>query len=262
MLCSGDELGLSSDADGILILPSDTPLGLPLEDLVGEIVLDVDVKPNRGDALSIIGLAREVAAATGATLRWPDIHGRRVGRCDRGPPLGGRPGHCSLSAVRGRYLDGVTHRAVAVRHRPATARRRRAAHQQRRGCQQLRDARAGQAHPHLRRRRHHGRPDRGPWRSPGGASRRPWITWTGARPRRAAHRRPGRAAGHRRRHGRPDQRGLRDHDPGRGGVGHLRPGEHPPHRHSGTRSGARRASASRRARSTGWRASAPTAPRS
>lgn len=73
MLCSGDELGLSSDADGILILPPDTRIGMPLEALVGDIVLDVDVKPNRGDALSIIGLAREVAAATGAPLRWPDI---------------------------------------------------------------------------------------------------------------------------------------------------------------------------------------------
>jgi len=73
MLCSGDELGLSSDADGILILPAETPLGVPLESLVGDVVLDVDVKPNRGDALSIVGLAREVAASTGVPLRWPEI---------------------------------------------------------------------------------------------------------------------------------------------------------------------------------------------
>ena len=55
MLCSGDELGMTSDADGILILPADTPLGRPLTELFGDIVLDVDVKPNRGDALSILG---------------------------------------------------------------------------------------------------------------------------------------------------------------------------------------------------------------
>jgi phenylalanyl-tRNA synthetase beta chain len=73
MLCSGTELGLSDDAEGILILPADTPIGVPLEDLVGDTVLDVDVKPNRGDALSVIGLAREVAAVTGARLRWPAI---------------------------------------------------------------------------------------------------------------------------------------------------------------------------------------------
>ncbi|HVL54560.1 MAG TPA: phenylalanine--tRNA ligase subunit beta, partial [Vitreimonas sp.] len=71
MLCSGDELNLSSDADGILILPPDAPLGAPLMDLYGDVVLDVDVKPNRGDALSLVGLAREVAAVTGGTVRWP-----------------------------------------------------------------------------------------------------------------------------------------------------------------------------------------------
>jgi phenylalanyl-tRNA synthetase beta chain len=72
MLCSGDELTLTSDADGILILPPDAPLGANLADLYGDVVLDIDVKPNRGDALSIVGLAREVAAVTGAVIRWPD----------------------------------------------------------------------------------------------------------------------------------------------------------------------------------------------
>ncbi len=64
MLCSGDELRVTADADGILILADDAPIGMPVSDLIGETVLDVDVKPNRGDALSIVGLAREVAAAT------------------------------------------------------------------------------------------------------------------------------------------------------------------------------------------------------
>ncbi len=73
MLCSGDELRLTGDADGILILPADTPLGVPLVDLYGDVVLDVDVKPNRGDALCLVGLAREVAAATGAPVRLPEI---------------------------------------------------------------------------------------------------------------------------------------------------------------------------------------------
>lgn len=72
MLCSGDELRLTADADGILILPSDTPLGVPLQDLYGDVVLDVDVKPNRGDGLSLVGLAREVSAVTGAPVRFPD----------------------------------------------------------------------------------------------------------------------------------------------------------------------------------------------
>jgi phenylalanyl-tRNA synthetase beta chain len=73
MLCSGDELHITSDAEGILILPPDTRLGVQLSDLYGDVVLDVDVKPNRGDALCLIGLAREVAAMSGATIRWPEI---------------------------------------------------------------------------------------------------------------------------------------------------------------------------------------------
>jgi phenylalanyl-tRNA synthetase beta chain len=71
MLCSGDELGLTADSDGILILDPGTPLGARLTDLYGDVVLDVDVKPNRGDALSIVGIAREVAAVTGSEVRMP-----------------------------------------------------------------------------------------------------------------------------------------------------------------------------------------------
>src|SRR2546422_1515551 len=83
MLCSGDELGLTSDADGILILDGNAALGADLGDLFADTVLDVDVKPNRGDALSLIGLAREVSAATGAPVRWPsiDVH-------EEGPEVG------------------------------------------------------------------------------------------------------------------------------------------------------------------------------
>ena len=80
MLCSGDELQLTADADGIMILPADTPLGVPLAGLYGDVVLDVDVKPNRGDALSIVGLAREIAAVTGTSVRFPDSTVTEAGR--------------------------------------------------------------------------------------------------------------------------------------------------------------------------------------
>ncbi|MFL5669151.1 MAG: YtpR family tRNA-binding protein, partial [Chloroflexota bacterium] len=80
MLCSGDELRLTADADGILILPPETPVGESLVDLYGDWVLDVDVKPNRGDALSLVGLAREVGAATGAPLRGPETEPREDDR--------------------------------------------------------------------------------------------------------------------------------------------------------------------------------------
>ena len=75
MLCSAIELGLGDDAEGIHLLggaDDQLPLGADLGPIVGEAVLDVDVKPNRGDALSMVGLAREVAAITGGELRLPD----------------------------------------------------------------------------------------------------------------------------------------------------------------------------------------------
>ncbi|MEO8208001.1 MAG: phenylalanine--tRNA ligase subunit beta [Chloroflexota bacterium] len=73
MLCSGDELGLTSDSAGILILPGSAPVGATLASLYGDTVLDIDVKPNRGDALSIVGLAREIGAITGTPIRFPAI---------------------------------------------------------------------------------------------------------------------------------------------------------------------------------------------
>jgi phenylalanyl-tRNA synthetase beta chain len=84
MLCSGDELNLTSDADGILILPDDAPLGTALADFYGDVVLDVDVKPNRGDALSLVGLAREVAAVHGRSIRFPETDPP-----ESGPPVDG-----------------------------------------------------------------------------------------------------------------------------------------------------------------------------
>ena len=75
MLCSAIELGLGADGDGIHILGhgDEIRVGRPVAEVVGETVLDVDVKPNRGDALSMVGLAREIAAFTGAELRMPPV---------------------------------------------------------------------------------------------------------------------------------------------------------------------------------------------
>ncbi len=75
MLCSAIELGLGTDADGIHILghAAEIEPGTPVAEVVGDIVLDVDVKPNRGDALSMVGIAREIAAFTGAELRLPSV---------------------------------------------------------------------------------------------------------------------------------------------------------------------------------------------
>ncbi|TMD29370.1 MAG: hypothetical protein E6I94_06765 [Chloroflexi bacterium] len=77
---TGDELRLTTDAEGILILEPDAPIGRALGDLFGDTVLDVDVKPNRGDALCLVGLAREVSAVTGAPVRWPETAVSEGGR--------------------------------------------------------------------------------------------------------------------------------------------------------------------------------------
>ncbi len=75
MLCAEDELGLSDDHSGLLILPRDTPAGTPLAQVLGppETVLSLEITPNRPDCLSLIGIAREVAALTGRRLKLPAI---------------------------------------------------------------------------------------------------------------------------------------------------------------------------------------------
>lgn len=71
VLCSAAEIGLGAEADRVLVLPRGARVGAPVGDLPGvrDTVLELDVTPNRGDCLSILGVAREVAAATGARLR-------------------------------------------------------------------------------------------------------------------------------------------------------------------------------------------------
>jgi phenylalanyl-tRNA synthetase beta chain len=71
MLCSEAELGIGADASGILILPSDAAIGERVAVVLGleDTVLEIAVTPNRGDCLSILGIAREIAALTGQRLR-------------------------------------------------------------------------------------------------------------------------------------------------------------------------------------------------
>lgn len=69
MLCSGAELGISADADTIYVLEPEAPIGVDLSAYLGDDVLDIELTPNRPDCLGILGIAREVAALTGARLR-------------------------------------------------------------------------------------------------------------------------------------------------------------------------------------------------
>jgi phenylalanyl-tRNA synthetase beta chain len=71
MVCSERELGLSEEHEGILLLPEDAPVGVALREYLGDEVLELGLTPDMARCLSVIGVAREVAALTDAPLRLP-----------------------------------------------------------------------------------------------------------------------------------------------------------------------------------------------
>ncbi len=75
MLCSAAELTLSDDHDGLLALASDAPVGMPIEDYLdlNDTLIEIGLTPNRADCLSVAGVARDLAAATGTNLTMPVI---------------------------------------------------------------------------------------------------------------------------------------------------------------------------------------------
>lgn len=74
MLCSESELGLGEDSTGIMVLPEDLRVGEDIVDALGlkDYILEIKVTPNRSDWLSIIGIAREMAALTNRKIRLPE----------------------------------------------------------------------------------------------------------------------------------------------------------------------------------------------
>jgi phenylalanyl-tRNA synthetase beta chain len=75
MLCSAKELGLSEDNQGLWELPTDAPIGQEIQTYLklDDYVIDISITPNRGDCLSIRGLAREISALTQTPLKAQDI---------------------------------------------------------------------------------------------------------------------------------------------------------------------------------------------
>jgi phenylalanyl-tRNA synthetase beta chain len=72
MVCSEKELGLSDDHEGVLILDPEAAIGQSLRDYLGDVVLEIELTPNLARANNIVGMAREVAALTGQSIRhWP-----------------------------------------------------------------------------------------------------------------------------------------------------------------------------------------------
>lgn len=81
MLCSEKELGISDDAAGLMELPADFAAGTPLAEALGldDVVMQLEITPNRADCLSLIGVAREIRADTGNPLKLPSSKGLSYG---------------------------------------------------------------------------------------------------------------------------------------------------------------------------------------
>jgi phenylalanyl-tRNA synthetase beta chain len=81
MLCSEEELRLAEKSAGIIVLPEDARPGAPLAAVLGleDWLLEVEITPNRGDCLSVLGVARELASVTGEKIRLPEVTIREDG---------------------------------------------------------------------------------------------------------------------------------------------------------------------------------------
>ena len=75
MLCSSKELGIGTDASGIIILPEDAPIGVPMKEYleIDDVVFELEITPNRPDCLSHIGIARELAAYYNKKVMYPNV---------------------------------------------------------------------------------------------------------------------------------------------------------------------------------------------
>jgi phenylalanyl-tRNA synthetase beta chain len=111
MLCSAKELGLSDNSAGIIEFAEDAPLGRPLRDYLelDDSILELNVTANRGDAMSIIGIAREVAALAGNKVTGPHVATSNPSSNDRFPVYLDAPAACPTFV--GCVIRGVNNRA-------------------------------------------------------------------------------------------------------------------------------------------------------
>ena len=116
MLCSEAELGLGMDASGVLRLPSHARPGTSLEEALGraDSALEVKVTPNRPDCLSVIGIAREVAAILGKKVQLPRF--RLLEKGEKVEKLAGLRVKSSKDCPRylGRVVTGVAIRSSPI----------------------------------------------------------------------------------------------------------------------------------------------------
>lgn len=111
MLCSAAELGLVDKADGLMELPADAPVGTNVRDYLqlDDNVIELGITPNRGDCLSIRGLAREAGVLNRLPVQGPAVLPVRVAHHDELPVDLRAPAACPVYA--GRIVRGVNARA-------------------------------------------------------------------------------------------------------------------------------------------------------
>lgn len=115
MLCSARELGLSEDHAGLLVLDADAKVGADIRDhlALDDRIWTIKLTPNRGDCLSVVGLAREAAAVTGAKLNLPSSGRVSATLPDRLPVNVEARDLCGRFS--GRVIRGVDAKAVTPR---------------------------------------------------------------------------------------------------------------------------------------------------
>jgi phenylalanyl-tRNA synthetase beta chain len=111
MLCSARELKLSEDHAGLLELPDDAPIGVSIRDYLNldDFQFTIKLTPNKADCLSVLGIAREVAALTGAPLHTPEIKPVPVALKEILPVTISAPDLCGRFS--GRVIRGVNAKA-------------------------------------------------------------------------------------------------------------------------------------------------------
>ena len=120
MLCSASELGLGEDADGIMSLDPDAPIGQPLSEYLGldDVIIDIELTPNRGDCLGILGVAREIAVANRIPLGGPAMPSVAAVIDDCLPVHLDAPEHCPRYVGRViRDIDGSARTPVWMQER-------------------------------------------------------------------------------------------------------------------------------------------------
>lgn len=133
MLCSGAEIGMGDDHEGILILDQGLSLGVPLTEALGiqpDVLFDLEVNPNRPDAMSVMGVARDLAARLGVAfaVTAPRVEEAGQPAAERAAVSIAAPDFCRRFGVR--VLENVpsgpsprwmTNRLLAVGQRPINA---------------------------------------------------------------------------------------------------------------------------------------------